>query len=163
MTHSRLPQTPNPRALAPMGTRRAPRFALSLSLVLRDDEDSAYRVEIVNLSAGGLQLRCDAATALRLNHPRAPEVFRAALPATGDTARESLVGLRRRYLLLDQHSGEGLLGCDFVGLRPVAARRLRVLAHTRPDCAAAAVRAGESGVEIGDEGATNPRDLVFQQ
>lgn len=161
MNHSSFPEAPDAQTSAPAPTRRAPRFALSLPLVLHDDEGSAYRVDIVNLSTGGLQLRCDASTALRLNHPRAPDVFRAALPAAGDTARESLVGLRRRYLLLARHSGEGLMGCDFVGLRPVAARRLRAMAHAAPVRPDAVALAGESGVEIGDEGAANTRNLVL--
>lgn len=154
MNHSSLPLAPVTQDTLPAGTRGAPRFAVNLPLVLHDDEGTAYRVEVVNLSTGGLQLRCDAATALRLNRPHAPQVFSAALPPDEAAARQSLLGLRKHYLQLDPDTGCGLMGCDFVGLRPVAARRLRALVlGAQPE---------DSGVEVGDQGAANARDLVFQ-
>lgn len=107
--------------------RRASRIAVRLDLRLRDDDGHAYAVEVLNVSAGGLQLRCDAATARRLATAKSPQVFTAALPVDAASARVVLVGLRRHYLRPDPTTGEALLGCDFVGLRPVAARRLAEL------------------------------------
>lgn len=161
MNKSELPPVPQAGERQPAGTRRAPRIALSAPLLLRDAEGSAYPVEICNASAGGLQLRCDASTALRLRHPRAPQVFTAALPAGDSPARESLVGLRLRYLVPGPKSGSGVLGCDFVGLRPVAARRLQAMVAASGQ-AGAQLPPGDSGVEIGNEGAADARDLILQ-
>ena len=117
----------SPQDAGPADARRASRVAVRLAFHLRDDDGHVYPVEVLNVSAGGLQLRCDAATARRLNATRAPQVFTAALPVEEASARVALVGLRRHYLRLDAATGAALLGCDFIGLRPVAARRLTEL------------------------------------
>jgi hypothetical protein len=130
MNDRSAPDRPAERSLTdsrPAGARQAPRLAVRLGLSLRDDDGHTYAVEVLNVSAGGLQLCCDMATARRLNAGRAPQMFTAALPVAQAAPHVALVGLRRRYLRLDAAAGRALLGCDFVGLRPVAARRLAEL------------------------------------
>lgn len=117
----------SPPEIRPFGARQAPRLAVTLGLSLRDDDGQTYDVEVLNVSAGGLQLRCDIPTARRLQTGRAGQMFTAALPVAQAAAHVALVGLRRRYLRLDATTETALLGCDFVGLRPVAVRRLAEL------------------------------------
>jgi len=118
--------------------RQHPRIDIEIPVAFRNAQGQHCAARLCNISADGLQVRCNVATA-QIIHPLGGRIggdnqpiLQATLAVPMGAGHETLsLGVRLQYLTVLEDDPRCVLGFSFLDLRPKASRIVEAFFHAR--------------------------------